>query len=214
MRAFTIVSLALLGACDVLSRHNGGAARRARPATAKTGVIAGVDAPVLEVRASQAETGKAVDAGDREQKLYIELFNDRNFQGRSVSYGPHKRCGRPLRSPLTACPTGRGGNRRADTPQIRSTSSVGTPTAARRGRRPRLLWTAGVASCTPASAARVRRPCWAERSRTWAPTVLGTSFGACIACRGKIVMSTTRRASTRASNSERCLEVDNGGGSE
>ena len=67
----------------------------ARPSVSKTQLIDAapvpdraqviLDAPVLEARAQQAE---AV-----EKQLYIQLFNDRNFGGRNLTYGPRKRCG-------------------------------------------------------------------------------------------------------------------------
>ena len=66
----------------------------ARPSVSKTRLINDelvpdraqvIHASVLETRAQQAE---AV-----EKQLYIQLFNDRNFGGRNLTYGPRKRCG-------------------------------------------------------------------------------------------------------------------------
>ena len=75
----------LLGTQAALARPAGD-----EPAPGRAQVIH--NASVLETRAQQAE---AV-----EKQLYIQLFNDRNFGGRNLTYGPHKRCGTLVSFPV------------------------------------------------------------------------------------------------------------------
>ena len=57
-------------------------------------VAMAIDLSYLEIRDQQAQ---AVEASDNMKKEhYVQLFSKRNFQGRNITYGPRKICGKIL----------------------------------------------------------------------------------------------------------------------